>query len=253
MISSVPAILVLSIWLTFMFLACFDRYCSISQVYNIATSQQQDGHHISRAAGFLGFMTSEERRSVLTKILLSVSFVKRKSENSIKAFDPESQKNEIENETGISNPKTVLQNEIGENKNKDEINTFEKSTNFEEISIDIEDTEAIKTENVTTTHAASFSDVEEEEIDTSIHCVICLESYAEGESIIKGNLCVHMYHECCIMEWLDKNDVCPFCRKDMYTAEQFKEAAIRTLSEDRIKDLQDDRSSSVLDVPQGNS
>lgn len=47
-------------------------------------------------------------------------------------------------------------------------------------------------------------------------CAVCLESYRWG-TILCGLPCGHNYHQCCIMEWLGRdNHHCPVCRWPAY-------------------------------------
>jgi hypothetical protein len=45
-------------------------------------------------------------------------------------------------------------------------------------------------------------------------CSICLEQYEEGETIswAKNEECNHMFHEKCIVKWMENHDECPLCR-----------------------------------------
>jgi len=70
---------------------------------------------------------------------------------------------------------------------------------------------------------------DEESLDTLIHCSICLEEYVGGDIGIKGSYCPHLFHESCLMKWLEKSNTCPFCRKDMITTEDFQEALKKTV------------------------
>ena len=51
-----------------------------------------------------------------------------------------------------------------------------------------------------------------ENVDVS--CSICLGTYQEGQELFILD-CGHVYHEGCILEWLEKDRVCPICRKNM--------------------------------------
>ena len=44
-------------------------------------------------------------------------------------------------------------------------------------------------------------------------CVICLEDFAENDGKAIAELkCGHIFHEECLKEWVQKNDICPMCR-----------------------------------------
>jgi len=92
-----------------------------------------------------------------------------------------------------------------------------------------------------------------QESDANISCAICLSNYGaccqlnnrnksrfhlkntdyfnteEGDSIVDLKECHHMFHKECLMEWLGRSDKCPFCRKDVISSEEFKNAVIHVL------------------------
>ena len=45
-------------------------------------------------------------------------------------------------------------------------------------------------------------------------CSICLDEFKEGDKIKKLN-CNHIYHEKCLLPWLNNNDCCPMCRQNI--------------------------------------
>ena len=45
-------------------------------------------------------------------------------------------------------------------------------------------------------------------------CSICLEEFKEGEKIKNLN-CNHIFHEECLLPWLNDNDYCPMCRQNI--------------------------------------
>eukprot|EP00980_Cylindrotheca_fusiformis_P005989 scaffold1284_cov108-Cylindrotheca_fusiformis.AAC.3 len=52
---------------------------------------------------------------------------------------------------------------------------------------------------------------------SSEECSICLEGYQPGETIgvaIAAD-CNHVFHEDCVVKWLQKHDQCPLCRLDL--------------------------------------
>lgn len=51
----------------------------------------------------------------------------------------------------------------------------------------------------------------------SVECSICLDQYFVGETICwaKTNKCNHIFHQDCIVRWLQDHDECPLCRVDI--------------------------------------
>ena len=45
-------------------------------------------------------------------------------------------------------------------------------------------------------------------------CAICQYEYKETEKVSKLP-CLHIFHNDCIKGWLDKNKVCPICKKEI--------------------------------------
>jgi len=56
-------------------------------------------------------------------------------------------------------------------------------------------------------------------------CSICLVEYQEGDTLLHGHHCRHMFHKDCVLEWLEINSTCPCCRVDMVNSDQMREAA----------------------------
>jgi hypothetical protein len=48
-------------------------------------------------------------------------------------------------------------------------------------------------------------------------CAICLDHYEAGETVCwaKVRACNHIYHEDCIVRWLEFHDECPLCRENL--------------------------------------
>ncbi len=42
-------------------------------------------------------------------------------------------------------------------------------------------------------------------------CVICLDRFTQGDQFMVKR-CGHVFHEYCILTWLDTDNVCPLCR-----------------------------------------
>eukprot|EP00794_Sanderia_malayensis_P015346 gene15347-16922_t len=63
--------------------------------------------------------------------------------------------------------------------------------------------------------------------DADVKCVICLEHFRENEELVVLT-CNHVFHEPCIMKWLDEASVCPVCRA--FISESDFELIIETIS-----------------------
>lgn len=59
-----------------------------------------------------------------------------------------------------------------------------------------------------------------------------------GEKVIIGTACSHMFHYNCFMQWVDKeNEECPYCREHMISPQDFYETAKKELGVERVEKL----------------
>lgn len=113
---------------------------------------------------------------------------------------------------------------------------------------------------------SAVEDPEEDPLDDAAHdttCAICLNDYGmfvcddglaklvsllttnlslddvteEGELVLTGTSCTHMFHKSCAFEWLAKHDHCPYCRMEMVTPEEMKCTAISVLGKSRVQSM----------------
>ncbi|VVA98228.1 unnamed protein product [Arabis nemorensis] len=63
------------------------------------------------------------------------------------------------------------------------------------------------------TNGLHMQEVSSSEVNTeSRECIFCLESLANGETLIQLN-CNHIYHSDCLGPWLEIHGDCPYCRR----------------------------------------
>jgi hypothetical protein len=74
-------------------------------------------------------------------------------------------------------------------------------------------------------------------------CLCCtfllfLLSIDDGDKVMTGTSCTHMFHYDCCMQWTEKGvDHCPYCRENMMTASELFEAAKEELGDQRVDKL----------------
>lgn len=61
-------------------------------------------------------------------------------------------------------------------------------------------------------------------IEGGTTCAICLNDIVIGDSTLAESSCSHVFHRVCILEWLDKNTACPYCRTQMITMKELSDA-----------------------------
>lgn len=73
-------------------------------------------------------------------------------------------------------------------------------------------------------------------------CSICLSEFRDGCKVMTPRAscgCNHLFHYDCCMEWLLKeHDLCPYCRKQMMTAEELILVAKKVLGKQRVMEIQ---------------
>jgi len=52
---------------------------------------------------------------------------------------------------------------------------------------------------------------------STFKCTICLETCIYGSEVIASNVCSHVFHHECLIDWLVQNDTCPVCPMKMYS------------------------------------
>jgi len=68
-------------------------------------------------------------------------------------------------------------------------------------------------------------------------CSICWEPYRNGDPVMTGTRCTHLFHWHCCQAWLLHHDGCPQCRVAMMQPAEFRAAAVRVLGCERVHEL----------------
>ncbi|KAF7661905.1 hypothetical protein LDENG_00251300 [Lucifuga dentata] len=56
--------------------------------------------------------------------------------------------------------------------------------------------------------------ITDEHVGGGLECPVCKEDYSVGESV-RQLPCNHLFHNDCIVPWLEQHDTCPVCRKSL--------------------------------------
>ncbi|XP_038120016.1 E3 ubiquitin-protein ligase Iruka isoform X2 [Culex quinquefasciatus] len=58
-----------------------------------------------------------------------------------------------------------------------------------------------------------------EQVDMKLQCSVCWEDFQIDE-VVRKLTCAHVYHETCIIPWLELHGTCPICRKSLAPEQQ---------------------------------
>uniref|UniRef100_A0A1Q3F5I8 RING-type E3 ubiquitin transferase n=2 Tax=Culex tarsalis TaxID=7177 RepID=A0A1Q3F5I8_CULTA len=58
-----------------------------------------------------------------------------------------------------------------------------------------------------------------EQVDMKLQCSVCWEDFQQDE-VVRKLTCAHVYHETCIIPWLELHGTCPICRKSLAPEQQ---------------------------------
>lgn len=58
-----------------------------------------------------------------------------------------------------------------------------------------------------------------EQVDMKLQCSVCWEDFQIDE-VVRKLSCAHIYHESCIIPWLELHGTCPICRKSLAPEQQ---------------------------------
>lgn len=61
---------------------------------------------------------------------------------------------------------------------------------------------------------------------SSAMCVVCQEAY-EADDVAIQMPCLHVFHRGCLLEWLQRRNSCPMCRRQLPTDDKEYEARLR--------------------------
>ncbi|XP_040273451.1 E3 ubiquitin-protein ligase RNF126 [Bufo bufo] len=56
--------------------------------------------------------------------------------------------------------------------------------------------------------------ITDEHVGSGLECPVCKEDYTVGENV-RQLPCNHLFHNNCIIPWLEQHDTCPVCRKSL--------------------------------------
>ncbi|XP_030073847.1 E3 ubiquitin-protein ligase RNF126 [Microcaecilia unicolor] len=56
--------------------------------------------------------------------------------------------------------------------------------------------------------------ITEEHVGSALECPVCKDDYTVGENV-RQLPCNHLFHNDCIVPWLEQHDTCPVCRKSL--------------------------------------
>ena len=253
------AIILCLLLLTYVFSIIADRYCCCFPWFRPVSDQNDfDRGPVSRKAGLWGLKQSE-RALILQHIFQKTSFIynsqDKKSQGNKDGTEPEkdaihldrdplggshiekvfSHNSDIESPPLQAAPNSEASEADLKTADQEESDRAEKTKVTATTGND--DAERTKKEPNNNNEDQVDNDAPVDDADHERICCICLAEYQDGCQIMTGMSCIHMFHYDCSMEWLQKHDQCPYCRKEMMSPIAMRNAAVAVLGDERVKEM----------------
>mmetsp|Transcript_10917 Transcript_10917/g.23106 ORF Transcript_10917/g.23106 Transcript_10917/m.23106 type:complete len:332 (-) Transcript_10917:729-1724(-) len=173
------------------------------------------GGEVARDAGLTG-MTESERRLVMDKILIGKPYHICREDSANEEKDSKDDGQHQQSSESSTND-DAANNSTTDNRTPPEQEPAEPQHDVES--------------------APSPQSNPQFESDSYIACAICIDEYGQDDEVVIGEACQHMFHKQCLLDWLQRHDGCPCCRKNMITSQEMKDAAMEVLGRRRVMQL----------------
>lgn len=188
--------------------------CAAMRALHTDEPRHVEGGEVARDAGLTG-MTDAERRLVLDKMLVGKPYETYKQMAAVGADDEQNADADADTKEKSA---STSSNGTG---------TSDDSTQQD-----------IESQQATAPSSPQDPVVDDPfQSDSYTACAICIDNYDDADEVFVGEDCNHMFHKECLLDWLQRHDGCPCCRKNMITSEQMKEVAMEVLGRDRVMEL----------------
>jgi hypothetical protein len=188
--------------LVYMLMVILDQFCG--GVLEPGGVHEVDRGPVARKAGLWGLL-QDERRVILERILIGKPYTPE-------MLEPQNGDPDVENQPPKDDEFLAYDKETQADEAKDEIPPEQKG-NDETLFVNMVELDDAQHHNT---------------------CAICLSDFVPGEMVVTGTSCTHIFHKPCAFEWLEKQDHCPYCRKEMMTPSEMKSTAEEVLGEQRV-------------------
>ena len=193
--------------------------CAAMRALHTDEPRHVEGGEVARDAGLTG-MTDAERRLVLDKMLVGRSY------ETYKQMADSAKESAQSGAAHTSSSGSAKENTAS---------TSSGGTDNPEDDSPQKDIEAQQTAPSTPSQASTEDDPFQSDSYTA--CAICIDNYDDADEVFVGEDCNHMFHKECLLDWLQRHDGCPCCRKNMITSDQMKKTATEVLGRDRVMEL----------------
>uniref|UniRef100_A0A7S0PTJ0 RING-type domain-containing protein n=1 Tax=Asterionellopsis glacialis TaxID=33640 RepID=A0A7S0PTJ0_9STRA len=209
-------------------------------------------------------LTPEQRRIVLERLLVCKKYTTKnynddynnliadeEDSNAANATDSSSRNDERKN-AAAPTVSDMVDVEVGVSTDNND-NTIHNDENEQSSSSAAELAMTIVVPQTTieqpSTHTTPFAfPLHEEPENLETTCAICLDNFEDGELINDTPGCQHVFHKECLLEWLDRHDICPCCRRPMFSQDEWQ-AVVRIGSRTPSNNVQGTTAATVTRLP----